>query len=199
MTLVCCLQPLGTTSVQNETNGLLWGITIKKFLHFLLKIAILQTSIENARSTLKYNNAMRRYTLLAVLAIFLLCCCENDGWWRNHYDTATVYIDLKGGEATITAEYEIVYTGVQMRDIDGEWHRHFDYDRPDPSSWPYKIETEWCTIEHISARKMNITVLPAEQRREIFINLGGIDKRGNVHRAPNDFIIIYQRRPLLVK
>lgn len=53
------MSPWGATSVQNETNGLLWGIIIKKLLHFLLKIAILQTSIENARSTLKYKKILR--------------------------------------------------------------------------------------------------------------------------------------------
>ena len=141
---------------------------------------------------------MKRYALIAVLAMFLLCgCVKKESDWFNRFDPDVVYMELEGGEFELTGHSEIVYSGIYTIDEEGKKHKVYydDYLVPDTSSYPYWVKTSVCRIEHISARKMNVTVLPTEQRRKIFIYLGGIDDKGITHRTPGNGINIYQGYP----
>ncbi len=142
---------------------------------------------------------MKRHILIIALVASLFCGCKKqwDGCWYNRYSQEQVYMGLEGGEISITAHCEIVYTSTQVRSIDGEpennlWHSYRFIYGIDTSIYPYTIDTEWCIIEHTAPRQMDITILPSEQKRELFIRLGGMDENDITHRTPDDGIWIYQ-------
>ena len=139
---------------------------------------------------------MKRHILIIALVASLFCGCKKqwDGDWYNRYSQEHVYMGLEGGEISITAHCEIVYSGISVVDDQGERNRVYtnDYLLPDTSNYPYCIKTKLCEIEHVSAKKMNISIFPTEQRHALFIQLGGIDEKGVTHQIPDDGIWIYQ-------
>lgn len=139
---------------------------------------------------------MKRHILIIALVASLFCGCKKqwDSDWFNRFSPEYVDMGLEGGEISVTAHCEIVYMGIYVVDDQGERNKVYtnDYLLPDTSNYPYCIKTKLCEIEHVSAKKMNISIFPTEQRHALFIALGGIDEKGVTHRTPGNGIWIYQ-------
>ncbi len=145
---------------------------------------------------------MKNYlVLLLILLSCLFGSCERekemlDGDWYNQYSEKYFYMGLEGGEISITSFFDMVYTSTtesaEAKQIGVIGQNGITNNEYDASMYPYTITTKSCIIEHVVPRRMDITVLPSEQKREIFIRLGGIDEKGATHRIPNDGIWIYQ-------
>ena len=146
---------------------------------------------------------MKNYCVL--LLIFLSCLfgsCERekemfDGDWYNQYSKKYFYIGLEGGEISITSRFDMVYISTRTESAEAKQIGVIDQNaitnnEYDDSMYPYTITTKSCIIEHVVPRRMNIAILPSEQKRVIFIRLGGVDEYGTTHRIPDDGLWIYQ-------
>ena len=141
--------------------------------------------------------------LLRLLAVVLLCnsgCSIEGGIRTNGCTPNKVYIGLEGGSFELSAYSEIAYYSTKVISIDemsapGEYHFYEDENMPDTSSYPYTINTRWCTIEHRSARSMIISVLPSEKKRVISVSISGIDKKGKVFGWGLTGVTIHQGYP----
>ncbi len=149
---------------------------------------------------------MKNYWVLPLL--FLSCLfvsCEReremlDGDWYNQYSKRLFYIGLEGGEISITSRFDMVYSSTRAKyagakHVGGVSQNAIMSNEYDASIYPYTITTKYCIIEHVVPKRMDITILPSEQKREIFIRLGGVDENGVTHRTPDDGIWIYQGNP----
>ena len=145
--------------------------------------------------------SMKRYLLpLLILTLCMPLGCQKEGCWLNQCNPNYVYVGLEGGVFEVTAYFKIAYNStllysVNDKPVNGQYHYCSSLDMPDTSSYPYTITTKWCTLEHLSAKVMNVTVYPSEEQRVIYIAIDGIDKNGKVFGHGCSGVTIYQGYP----